>query len=45
VHHGRLDPDVELIGKPFSYAALALKVRAILEGDTRPTTRRAPESL
>jgi CheY-like chemotaxis protein len=45
VHHGRLDPDVELIGKPFSYAALALKVRAILEGDTRPATRRAPESL
>jgi signal transduction histidine kinase len=31
VHDGRLDPGVELIGKPFSYFALATSVRAILE--------------
>jgi signal transduction histidine kinase len=32
VHHGRLDPGVELIAKPYTYAALAKKIRAILEG-------------
>jgi len=32
VHHGRLDPGVELIVKPFSYAALAAKLKTILEG-------------
>jgi signal transduction histidine kinase len=31
VHHGRLDPGVQLIGKPFSMDALASKVRAILD--------------
>jgi CheY-like chemotaxis protein len=32
VHHGRLDPGVDLISKPFSYSALAAKVREVLEG-------------
>jgi PAS domain S-box-containing protein len=32
VHHGRLDPGVELITKPFSYADLAARVRDILDG-------------
>jgi signal transduction histidine kinase/CheY-like chemotaxis protein len=32
VHHGRLDPGVELITKPFSFAQLAAKVRSVLEG-------------
>jgi DNA-binding response OmpR family regulator len=32
VHHGRLDPGVEMIGKPFSIDELTRKVRAILDG-------------
>jgi len=32
VHHGRLDPGVELITKPFSYADLAARVREMLDG-------------
>jgi signal transduction histidine kinase/CheY-like chemotaxis protein len=31
VHHGRLDPGVELIGKPFSAVDLANRVRAMLD--------------
>jgi CheY-like chemotaxis protein len=31
VHQGRLDPGVELIAKPFTYAALASKVRKVLD--------------
>ena len=31
VHHGRLDPGVELIMKPYTYAALATKVRRVLD--------------
>jgi signal transduction histidine kinase len=31
VHHGRLDPGVELITKPFSHAALAARIRDILD--------------
>ncbi len=30
-HHGRLDPGVELLTKPFSYADLAAKVREVLD--------------
>jgi PAS domain S-box-containing protein len=32
VHHGRLDPGVQLIVKPFSFAGLAAKIRQILDG-------------
>ena len=32
VHQGRLDPGVELITKPFTYAALARKLRSVLDG-------------
>jgi signal transduction histidine kinase len=32
IHHGRLDPAVALITKPFTQASLAAKVRAALEG-------------
>jgi CheY-like chemotaxis protein len=32
VHHGRLDPGMHLIGKPFTYAELASKVRRLLDG-------------
>jgi hypothetical protein len=31
VHNGRLDPGVELIGKPFTYEQLAAKIRAVLD--------------
>jgi CheY-like chemotaxis protein len=31
VHHGRLDPDVHLLVKPFTQAALAQKVRQVLD--------------
>ena len=30
IHHGRLDPGVELMIKPFTFAALAAKIRAML---------------
>ena len=33
VHQGRLDPGVELINKPFTYAALAARIRAVLDGN------------
>jgi CheY-like chemotaxis protein len=32
VHHGRLDPGVELITKPFSYSDLASRIRDLLDG-------------
>ena len=35
VHHGRLDPGVELLGKPFAYGELAARVREILDGPAR----------
>jgi len=31
VHHGRLDPGVHMIGKPYSFNALGAKVRALLD--------------
>ena len=36
VHHGRLDPGVDLLTKPFSYSDLAARVRDILD---RPNDR------
>ena len=33
IHHGRLDPGVELLTKPFTYAELAAKVRDMLDRD------------
>ena len=32
VHHGRLDPGVELLGKPYSATDLAVKLRELLRG-------------
>lgn len=44
VHHGRLDPGVELVSKPFTYATLSQRVRQLLDDDTpaRRETRRHP---
>jgi CheY-like chemotaxis protein len=42
VHNGRLDPGVQLVPKPFTFDALASKVRSVLDGpppdnlDSRP---------
>ena len=35
IHHGRLDPDVDLLTKPFTTDALARKVREILDAAPR----------
>ena len=32
VHHGRLDPGVQLITKPFAYDDLAARIRSVLDG-------------
>jgi CheY-like chemotaxis protein len=31
VHDGRLDPGIELLAKPFTFAALAMKIRSVLD--------------
>jgi signal transduction histidine kinase len=31
IHHGRLDPGIDLISKPFTAAALAMKIRELLD--------------
>jgi hypothetical protein len=36
VHGGRLDPGVQLITKPFTYQALAAKIRDVLEPGMAP---------
>ena len=33
VHQGRLDPDVDLLNKPYTQQDLALKVRELLDRD------------
>ncbi len=38
IHQGRLDPDVELLTKPFTADALARKVRAILDAKPAATS-------
>jgi signal transduction histidine kinase len=35
VHHGRLDPGVEVVFKPFAYAELAAKIRRVLDSSPR----------
>jgi PAS domain S-box-containing protein len=32
VHHGRLDPGVQMVGKPFSFDELGTRIRALLDG-------------
>ncbi len=46
VHHGRVDPDVHLIEKPYRKEELALKLRQLLDGRPRATaTGRPPRVL
>ena len=33
IHHGRLDPGVQMIGKPFSFEELGSRIRALLDGE------------
>jgi CheY-like chemotaxis protein len=40
VHHGRLDPGVELIVKPFTQVGLAEKIRQVLNGGAGTAPRR-----
>jgi DNA-binding NtrC family response regulator len=35
VHHGRLDPGVDLLSKPFTYDQLAAHVRRVLDAPAR----------
>jgi two-component system NtrC family sensor kinase len=41
IHHGRLDPDIDLLTKPFTADGLARKVRRIL--DARTSAKQATE--
>ena len=43
VHQGRLDPDVEVIFKPFTYSDLATKIRHVLD-DISPPRFKPPTS-
>jgi two-component system NtrC family sensor kinase len=35
IHHGRLDPDIDLLTKPFTADALTRKVRQVLDARAR----------
>jgi CheY-like chemotaxis protein len=36
VREGRLDPEIELLSKPFTFAALAIRVRELLDREAEP---------
>ncbi len=44
IHHGRLDPGVQLIGKPFSLQDLGRKVREALDGPPAPALAGSPNT-
>jgi CheY-like chemotaxis protein len=39
VHHGRLDPGVELLSKPFTFEQLAARVRDVIDAGLNPAPR------
>jgi CheY-like chemotaxis protein len=43
VHHGRLDPGVHLLGKPYRRSELAAKVREALAGESQEGSRVGPK--
>ncbi|MEZ0170755.1 ATP-binding protein [Microvirga sp. TS319] len=45
VHHGRLDPGTNLIGKPFTYAELATKVRRMLDEGSSLSIQREVQTI
>ncbi len=50
IHHGRLDPGVELLSKPYPIEELARKIRAVLDagkaaGPAVPAARRGPRRV
>ena len=42
IHQGRLDPDVELLSKPFTADLLARKVKQVLDGGAAPARASEP---
>ena len=44
VHHGRLDPDVELLSKPYARDDLARKIRGMLRNGTPVATPERPRA-
>jgi PAS domain S-box-containing protein len=45
VHHGRLDPGVQLITKPFTFDDLAAKVREVLDQQPSRVRRKKPSHI
>ena len=43
IHQGRLDPDVELLTKPFTYEILVRKVRQVLDADETAGRQEQPQ--
>ncbi len=41
VHHGRLDPGVKLLRKPYGKRDLAARIRSVLDEDVEPAARRS----
>ena len=39
IHHGRLDPDIDLLTKPFTADALTRKIRQLLDDKARAETQ------
>ena len=45
IHQGRLDADVELLTKPFTYESLVRKVRQVLDADGTASRQEQPQAI